>query len=97
MTKGAPEIVLALTLLPDARPCRRGPRALPSSPRAAHKVIACACATLVERLARRRARPGVSLRGSVAFEDPVREGVAEAVRRCREAGIHVVMVTGDHP
>ena len=29
--------------------------------------------------------------------DPLREGAAEAVRRCHDAGIRVVMVTGDHP
>jgi calcium-translocating P-type ATPase len=33
----------------------------------------------------------------VGFEDPPRPEVASAVRRCRDAGIRVVMVTGDHP
>ena len=33
----------------------------------------------------------------VGFEDPPRPEVSSAVRRCREAGIRVVMVTGDHP
>jgi P-type Ca2+ transporter type 2C len=32
----------------------------------------------------------------LAFEDVVREGVATAVRSCHEAGIHTIMVTGDH-
>jgi Ca2+-transporting ATPase len=35
--------------------------------------------------------------GLVAFSDPLREGVAVALRECREAGIRVVMITGDHP
>lgn len=33
----------------------------------------------------------------VALLDPPRAGVAAAIRRCQDAGIRVVMVTGDHP
>jgi calcium-translocating P-type ATPase len=33
----------------------------------------------------------------VGFEDPPRPEVPAAIRRCREAGVKVVMVTGDHP
>ena len=35
--------------------------------------------------------------GMVAFIDPVREDVKQSIKECREAGIKVVMVTGDHP
>jgi calcium-translocating P-type ATPase len=35
--------------------------------------------------------------GLVALEDPPRPEVPEALRKCREAGIRVVMMTGDHP
>lgn len=35
--------------------------------------------------------------GMVAMIDPVRPEAFEAVRRCREGGIEVAMVTGDHP
>ena len=35
--------------------------------------------------------------GLVAFDDPVRPGVATALEQCREAGLRVVMITGDHP
>ncbi|KAJ1969314.1 hypothetical protein IWQ62_000704 [Dispira parvispora] len=35
--------------------------------------------------------------GLVSLEDPPKHGVREAIGRCREAGIQVVMVTGDHP
>ncbi|NPV54285.1 MAG: cation-translocating P-type ATPase [Firmicutes bacterium] len=33
----------------------------------------------------------------VGMMDPPRSDVAGAVKRCRESGIHVVMITGDHP
>lgn len=35
--------------------------------------------------------------GMVAMIDPLRPEAFEAVRRCREGGIEVAMVTGDHP
>ncbi|MDA8432063.1 MAG: cation-translocating P-type ATPase [Nitrospiraceae bacterium] len=35
--------------------------------------------------------------GLIGLADPVRPGVAEAVRECTEAGIRVVMITGDYP
>lgn len=35
--------------------------------------------------------------GILGMVDPPRPGVYEAVQKCRQAGIKVVMVTGDHP
>jgi sodium/potassium-transporting ATPase subunit alpha len=35
--------------------------------------------------------------GLVALSDPIRPGVAEAVRACHAAGIRVLMITGDYP
>jgi cation-transporting P-type ATPase I len=35
--------------------------------------------------------------GFIGISDPLRPGVADAVRRCREAGVRVIMITGDHP
>nr|MCU0935104.1 cation-transporting P-type ATPase [Gammaproteobacteria bacterium] len=40
---------------------------------------------------------GLTLGALVALADPPRPEVPAAVARCREAGIRVVMVTGDHP
>jgi cation-transporting ATPase I len=35
--------------------------------------------------------------GFIGISDPLRPTVQTAVRRCREAGIQVIMLTGDHP
>lgn len=35
--------------------------------------------------------------GLVGFIDPIRPEVYDAVRECREAGVDIVMITGDHP
>ena len=35
--------------------------------------------------------------GMVAFIDPIRVEVKDSLKECAEAGIKVVMITGDHP
>jgi Ca2+-transporting ATPase len=35
--------------------------------------------------------------GLLGFKDPARPGVAEAIEECHQAGIRVVMITGDYP
>jgi sodium/potassium-transporting ATPase subunit alpha len=40
---------------------------------------------------------GLTLKGFLGAEDPIRPEVPAAVARCHRAGIRVVMVTGDHP
>jgi Ca2+-transporting ATPase len=39
---------------------------------------------------------GLTFVGLLALEDPVRSKVAEAIAACHQAGIRVIMVTGDH-
>ena len=43
------------------------------------------------------AEEGLELCGLIGLEDPPRPDVHEAVTRCHEAGVRVVMITGDHP
>src|SRR6266542_343939 len=52
----------------------------------------------------RRVRPddsnpeeALTLLGIVGMKDPPRSGVKEAIRICNEAGVRIVMITGDHP
>ncbi|CAF1209285.1 unnamed protein product [Rotaria magnacalcarata] len=40
---------------------------------------------------------GLRFLGLISLIDPPRVNVAEAVRKCRSAGIRLLMVTGDHP
>jgi calcium-translocating P-type ATPase len=40
---------------------------------------------------------GLTALGFVGISDPLRPGAAAAVDRCREAGVRVIMLTGDHP
>ncbi len=94
-TKGATETVLGMcTLAPDelaAWSDRSDALAAEG-----HKVIACARNPL-ETWTDGEPAEGYRFAGLLAFEDPVRDGVASAVARCREAAIHTIMVTGDHP
>ncbi len=43
------------------------------------------------------AEEAMQLCGLIGLEDPPRPDVKEAVARCHEAGVRVIMVTGDHP
>jgi magnesium-transporting ATPase (P-type) len=40
---------------------------------------------------------GLTALGFVGISDPLRPTVRAAVERCHEAGVHVIMITGDHP
>ncbi|PWV59878.1 cation-translocating P-type ATPase [Plasticicumulans acidivorans] len=104
LCKGAPE-----TVLPLCRTVADGdqPRTFDEPARAALLAQQAACAASglrVLALAWRElpeqapaCEDDLVCAGLLALEDPPRPQVREAVGRCREAGIRVVMVTGDHP
>lgn len=94
--KGAPEVVLALCDLSEEQR-RHWMSQVDAYAHEGHKLIACAHRQLaLAQWSGEEPDGGLEFAGLLAFEDPVRAGVAEAVQRCREAGIHVIMVTGDH-
>jgi P-type Ca2+ transporter type 2C len=96
VTKGAGELVLAMTDLSDAERDSWTERLVQYAGEG-HKLIGCAWRELDDDWAGGEPDRGYRFAGLLAFEDPVREGVPEAVRQCRAAGIRVIMVTGDHP
>ncbi len=96
--KGAPERVLAMCALEDAAREAHLQDAVRMA-RDGYRVLALADGIT------RNVQPGdrppdpqqLRFLGFVGMIDPLREGVAEAVRQCAEAGIRMCMVTGDHP
>lgn len=61
------------------------------------RVMAFAYRKLAEGYSRTELEENLVFTGLVGLEDPPRPEVPEALRKCQEAGIKVIMVTGDHP
>lgn len=96
-TKGAPEIIFAMTDL-SATELEKSREIVSRLAREGHKVIACASLTMAAAdLHGLEPEGGYKFIGLLAFADPARPEAAAAIKACRDAGIHVLMVTGDHP
>jgi magnesium-transporting ATPase (P-type) len=61
------------------------------------RVLAFACRKLAVGYDRERLEEDLVFTGLAGLEDPPRPEVPDALRKCQEAGIKVIMVTGDHP
>lgn len=95
--KGAPETVLATCELSD-RDRSAWLSRVEEYALSGHKVIGCARRELpADADVELEPEDGFEFVGLLAFEDPVREGVREAIDDCVAAGMRVIMVTGDHP
>ena len=96
--KGAPERVIEMCALDDARREAAHWQASLMAQRG-FRVLAVADGPASEAALDmpEGRRVGMAFRGLVGMIDPLRAGVAEAIARCRNAGIDVTMITGDHP
>ncbi len=96
VSKGSPEAMLTMSNLDPARQALWSKR-VECLAAEGHRVLACLYWDVGETWTSGEPDRSGWFAGLLAFEDPIREGVVEAVRECREAGIRVIMVTGDHP
>ena len=106
LVKGAPERVLAMCAWQLAAGGRAEPldaaawqAAVDAQARAGRRVLALARRALPPgqaTLDHDHVEQGLELLGLVGIIDPPREEAVRAVRLCHDAGIRVVMITGDH-
>lgn len=96
-SKGAPEAIAELCgLLPEARAAME--RSVDAMAQAGLRVLGVAEArAAMAPLPSSHREFAFTFRGLVGLADPLRPSVPDAVRQCREAGIRVVMITGDYP
>ena len=83
IVKGAPESVFSLSARDDDLESR-----LKEAMSAGLRTIAVAWKDEAEEL--------YTIVGLICFDDPIREGVPEAIASCKQAGVKVIMITGDH-
>lgn len=94
--KGAPEAVFRLCGLP-ADASARWMEAVHQMAAMGLRVLAVASSSgSADVLPEHQTGFSFTLSGLVGFEDPLRPEVPEAVAVCRQAGIRVIMITGDH-
>ena len=95
--KGAPEAILSLCSI-DERGATGG---VGRDGQDGRRRVACPCRrrSLARRRRCRETPRGFAFEflGLVGLSDPVRDTVPAAVAECRQAGIRVIMITGDYP
>ncbi|MDI9256810.1 cation-translocating P-type ATPase [Flavobacterium sedimenticola] len=94
--KGAPEAVYQLCHLSEAEINAYTPIVLDLA-ESGFRVLAAAKGSSNNGLPEQQSDFNFSFVGFVAFEDPIRPEVPQAIKECYEAGINVIMITGDYP
>jgi Ca2+-transporting ATPase len=93
--KGAPEAIIDLCHLPRERAAEAMADAEQMAARGLRVLGVARALFQAPALPREQHDFDFELVGFVGLVDPVRAGVPEAIQECRQAGIRVVMITGD--
>lgn len=96
LTKGAPESMLPLCGLSPADG-EEVLRHIEKYSEQGQRLLAFAYKDVPELLKDKNMEHHLQFLGLVAMADPPKQESTRAIKECREAGIKVVMITGDHP
>ena len=95
--KGAPEAIFQLCHFSEEENARYT-QLVHQLAESGYRVLAAAhCEITSAELPEKQEKFPFVFSGLVAFEDPIREEVPEAISECNKAGIKVIMITGDFP
>lgn len=89
--KGAPESVFSMS-----RHDIEMENKLKESMSIGYRTIAVAYKEVSKEVSKEVFKEEFTIIGLIGFDDPIREGVKEAVANCTGAGVKVIMITGDH-
>lgn len=99
-TKGAPEAVLAVSVIGDDQKniiINKANEYSEKGMRVLGLAFKKSSTQDFENMSTESAESGLTFAGLVAITDPPRVESIEAVKKCQNAGIRVIMITGDHP
>ncbi|MFG1511373.1 HAD-IC family P-type ATPase, partial [Halobacteriovorax sp. HFRX-2_2] len=96
--KGSPEVVLSKSDLSQNEKLK-WIKEVEDLAKGGHKVLAVGAIQVSQKDVESCLEPegGFTLYGILAFEDPARPEVKEAINYCQDNAIKVLMITGDHP
>lgn len=95
--KGAPESIIALCRLTEAEKLNIN-AALQSMASSGLRLLAVGCGIFKsENWPSSQDAFELNFLGILGFSDPLRKGIRESVEECKNAGVRIIMITGDHP